>query len=54
MDLVGTIMFFNTRSAVLQTISVLTLLNWSFNNPIKAGKAFANQKQYWSDFMLCL
>jgi hypothetical protein len=47
---IGTIMFFNTRSAVLQTISSINFINWSFNNPIKAGKAFANQKQYWSDF----
>ncbi len=48
---IGTIMFFNTRSAVLQTISSINFINWSFNNPLKAGQAFANQKQYWSDFM---
>ena len=48
---IGAIMFFNTRSAVLQTISNINFLNWSFNNPIKAGKAFANQPQYWKDFM---
>ena len=48
---IGAIMFFNARSAVLQTISAVNFVNWSFNNPIKAGKAFANQKQYWSDFM---
>ena len=47
----GAIMFFNTRSAVLQTISAVNFLNWSFNNPIKAGAAFANQKQYWKDFV---
>ena len=44
------IMFFNTRSAVLQTISAVNFVNWSFNNPYQAGKAFANQKQYWKDF----
>ncbi len=44
------IMFFNTRSALLQTISSINYLNWSFNNPAKAGVAFANQPQYWSDF----
>jgi hypothetical protein len=44
-------MFFNTRSAVLQTISAINFLNWSFNNPIKAGAAFANQPQYWKDFV---
>jgi hypothetical protein len=47
----GAIMFFNTRSAVLQTISAINFLNWSFNNPIKAGAAFANQPQYWKDFI---
>ena len=45
------IMFLNTRSAVLQTISAINFVNWSFNNPLKAGAAFANQPQYWSDFM---
>lgn len=47
---IGTIMFFNTRSAVLQTISSINFINWNFNNPIKAGAAFANQPQYWKDF----
>ena len=45
------IMFFNTRSAILQTISAANFINWSFNSPLKAGKAFANQPQYWKDFM---
>ena len=45
------IMFFNTRSAILQTISSINFMNWSFNNPLKAGAAFANQPQYWKDFM---
>ena len=45
------IMFFNTRSAVLQTISAINFINWSFNNPYQAGKAFANQPQYWKDFV---
>ena len=47
---VGAIMFFNTRSAVLQTISAVNFINFSDNNPLKAGQAFANQPQYWSDF----
>jgi len=47
---VGAIMFFNTRSAILQTISSINFINWSFNNPYKAGKALANQRQYWKDF----
>jgi hypothetical protein len=49
-DSVGTIMFFNQRSAILQTISSINFINWSDNNPAAAAKAFANQKQYWSDF----
>jgi hypothetical protein len=47
---IGAIMFFNTRSAVLQTISSINFINWSDNNIYKAGKAFANQTQYWKDF----
>ena len=47
---VGAIMFLNTRSAVLQTISNINYLNFNDNNPLQAAKAFANQKQYWSDF----
>ena len=46
----GAIMFFNTRSAVLQTLSAANFLNFKENNPLAAGKAFANQKQYWKDF----
>ena len=47
---VGAIMFLNMRSALLQTISATNYINWSDNNPLKAAAAFANQKQYWSDF----
>lgn len=46
----GTIMFFNQKSAALQTISSLNYVNGSFNNPLRAAQAFANQKQYWKDF----
>jgi hypothetical protein len=46
----GTIMFLNTRSAALQLIGAVNFLNLRDNNPIAAGKAFANQKQYWEDF----
>ena len=48
---IGTIMFFNTRSALLQTISAVNFVNFTDNNIFKAGKAYANQKQFWSDFM---
>ena len=49
---IGAIMFFNIRSAVLQTISATNYINWSDNNPLKAAAAFANQKQFWSDFAM--
>ena len=51
---VGAIMFFNTRSAVLQLISSINFVNLSDNNLYAAGKAFANQKQYWSDFKMLM
>jgi hypothetical protein len=47
---VGAIMFFNMRSAVLQTISMFNFINWSDNNPLKAMGAIANTPQYASDF----
>ena len=49
---IGSIMFFNRRSAVLQTLSTANFINWSDNNPIKAGLAFANQPQFWKDFAM--
>ena len=48
----GAIMFFNSRSAVLQTISMANFINFEDNNVFAAAKAFANQKQYWSDFKM--
>ena len=47
----GVTMFLNARSAVLQTISSINYINWTDNNPLKAGKAIANVKQYSKDFM---
>jgi len=47
---VGAIMFLNTKSAVLQTISAINFINWGDNNVLAAGKAFANQPQFWKDF----
>jgi hypothetical protein len=49
-DSVGTIMFFNTRSAVLQLLSTVNFINWGDNNPAMAAKAFANQDLFWKDF----
>ena len=46
---IGAIMFLNRKSALLQLISTVNFINWSDNNPLMAGVAFANQKQFWSD-----
>ena len=48
----GAIMFFNRRSAALQLLSTVNFINWSDNNPVKAAMAFANQKQFWTDFAM--
>jgi hypothetical protein len=47
----ASIMFVNRRSALLQMLSFTNFINWSDNNPIKAAAAFADQKQYWKDFV---
>ena len=49
---VGAIMFFNARSAVLQTISAVNFINFGDNNIVAAATAFANQKQFWADFSM--
>jgi len=51
---VGAIMFFNMRSAVLQTISSVNFVNFTDNNPLKAAAAFANQPQFWKDVMFIM
>jgi hypothetical protein len=47
---IGTIMFFNTRSALLQTISNINFTNWTDNNPFMMAKTWSNQPQFWKDF----
>jgi hypothetical protein len=47
---VGTVMFFNVRSAILQQMSIVNYINFADNNMFAAAKAFANQQQYWADF----
>ena len=47
---IGAIMFFNRRSAVLQTLSSVNFINWGDNNPLKAAKAFGNINQWTKDF----
>ena len=49
---IGTTMFFNARSAVLQTLSMVNFINFQDNNIFAAAKAFANQKQFWADFIM--
>ena len=49
---VGATMFWNTRSATLQTISMVNFINWSDNNPFKAAAAFANLPQFCKDFAM--
>jgi len=49
---VSGVMFFNTRSALLQQLSNVNFINFADNNIYAAGKAFANQKQYWNDFAM--
>ena len=49
---IGTTMFFNSRSALLQTLSTVNFINWEDNNILAASKAFANQKQFWADFTM--
>lgn len=47
---VGSVMFFNMRSALLQQMSLVNYINFADNNIFAAAKAFANQKQYWADW----
>ena len=49
---VATTMFFNARSALLQNLSMINFINWEDNNIFAAGKAFANQQQFWGDFIM--
>lgn len=51
---VGTTMFLNRKTGLLQLISSVNFINWSDNNILAAGKAFANQPQYWKDVMYLL
>ena len=47
---VGTTMFLNTRSAILQLLSTLNFLGKPGNNIFQATAAFANQKQWKADY----
>ena len=43
---VGTVMFLNRKSALLQLISSINFINWTDNNLLEAGKALVS-KEYW-------
>jgi len=49
---IGATMFFNARSAVLQTLSTVNFINFADNNIFKAAARFADQKQFWADFVM--
>ena len=48
---VSTIMFFNGRSAALQTISFVNFVNYEDNNLFAVAKAYANFPQFIEDFV---
>lgn len=48
---VANIMAFNTRSAILQQLSAVNFMNWTFNNPFMMAKAMANVPQFAKDFV---
>jgi len=48
---VAVTMFFNTRSALLQTISTFNYINFSDNNIFQAASSFADTKQWAKDFL---
>ena len=49
---VGSVMFLNIRSALLQQMSLVNYINFADNNIFAAAKAFADQKQYWKDWSM--
>jgi len=48
---VGSVMFLNMRSALLQQLSIVNYINFADNNMFAAAKAFANVKQYREDWV---
>lgn len=48
---VGVIMWVNTRSAMLQTISSINYLNWTDNNPLAVAKTLAKPKEFAKTFV---
>ena len=50
-DSVGTIMFQNMRSALLQLLSTFNYRTWNDNNPLKFGQAMLDVDQYKKDWL---
>lgn len=48
---VGVIMWVNTRSAMLQTISAINYLNWTDNNPLAVAKTLTKPKEFAKTFV---
>jgi hypothetical protein len=48
---VGSAMFLNMRSALLQQLSIVNYINFADNNIYAAAKAFVNTKQYLADWV---
>tara|TARA_R100001443_G_scaffold32255_1_gene46360 strand:- start:148 stop:7515 length:7368 start_codon:yes stop_codon:yes gene_type:complete len=49
---VGAVMFVNMRSALLQQMSSVNFINYGDNNVFKAAARFADQKQFWKDWVM--
>jgi hypothetical protein len=49
---VGNVMFFNTRSALLQQLSIINFMNWTDNNPLKMMQTWEDSEQYWKDYAM--
>ena len=48
---ISSVMFLNTRSALLQQVSVTNYINVTDNNIFNAAKAFANTRQFAKDYV---
>ena len=47
---VGVTMFFNTRSALLQQLSIVNFTNWSDNNPLAQGKFLSTSPRLYAKY----
>ena len=47
---VGAVMFLNTKSAVLQSLSAVNYINFTDNNPVAIGRVMSNPKEFTKTF----